>query len=94
MVLVQHVALLHLEDQFVSASLDGKGIPLGDANPNKLNQLSSIKSHDELEYNEVALCCIYKHVVAYKNYLYIISKECDLPLYISYILSVGGIKST
>ena len=64
-VLVQHAALLHLEDQFVSASLDGRGILLGDANPNELNQLSSIKFHHQLEYSEVTLRCIQKHIVAY-----------------------------
>ena len=57
-VLGQHVPLLHPQDQFVSASLDGKGIHLRDANPNELNQLSSIKFHHQLEYNEVTLRCI------------------------------------
>ena len=70
MVLVQHVPQLHLEDQFVSASLDGRGIHLRDANPNELTKFISIKPHHELEYNEVAL----QGLAMLQNYIYNIQR--------------------
>ena len=71
MVLVQSVPLLHLEDQFVSASLDGRGIRLGNANPNELTRFSSMKYHHELQYNEVAL----RGLAILQNHIYTISKN-------------------